>query len=134
MTTFIASAAVPIEHNTVSLGPWSTACTCPVLQVKDYVEDPLNLVGKIRTRTSNELLKVPAPDQAAFCTVNQPCIEWTAFRQDVPWGHVTLVLLHSCHTATASQTSANAQLSCVTNLKAGIRESKTRRQAQHPVL
>jgi len=26
-------------------------------QVKDYIEDPLNFVGKMRARTSNELLK-----------------------------------------------------------------------------
>lgn len=29
-----------------------------VLQVQDYVSDPLNFVGKIRSRTGNELLKV----------------------------------------------------------------------------
>ena len=29
------------------------------VQVKDYKEDPLNFVGKMRARTSNELLKVP---------------------------------------------------------------------------
>lgn len=28
------------------------------LQVRDYVSDPLNFVGKIRSRTGNELLKV----------------------------------------------------------------------------
>ena len=28
------------------------------LQVKDYKEDPLNFVGKVRARTGNELLKV----------------------------------------------------------------------------
>ena len=37
------------------------------LQVKDYVDDPLNLVGKIRTRTSNELLKVPGPRLHRHC-------------------------------------------------------------------
>ena len=28
------------------------------MQVKDYKEDPLNFVGKVRARTGNELLKV----------------------------------------------------------------------------
>lgn len=28
------------------------------LQVQDYISDPLNFVGKIRSRTGNELLKV----------------------------------------------------------------------------
>lgn len=60
----IDMAVVHIEH---ALGAWSTACTCSVLQVKDYVEDPLNLVGKIRTRTSNELLKVPGPRLHKHC-------------------------------------------------------------------
>ena len=32
--------------------------TNPLLQVKDYVEDPLNFVGKVRARTGNEILKV----------------------------------------------------------------------------
>lgn len=33
--------------------------------MKDYVEDPLNIVGKLRARTSNELLKVRVLGQAS---------------------------------------------------------------------
>lgn len=35
------------------------------LQVQDYVSDPLNFVGKLRSRTGNELLKVSFPRMTA---------------------------------------------------------------------
>ena len=58
---------------------------CAVVQVKDYKEDPLNFVGKVRARTGNELLKVlrsrvlQADPWVTHQLLEWSCHEWLRF-------------------------------------------------------
>ena len=69
-------------------------------QVKDYKEDPLNFVGKVRARTGNELLKVLPPAWAATCvTRTPPCLarSWRSLSRAVlPTGTLPVPCASEC--------------------------------------